>query len=112
MFSEPPGSYDICEICFWEDDALQLEFATTLDGGANRMTLEQAQLSYAAFAAKSQDRTAYTRPPTSEDRRDSAWRPIDRLRDDFADWDAPEPERVPVVDERLYYWRPSFWRHG
>ena len=39
MFKEPPNSYDICEICFWEDDALQLEFATTLDGGANTMTL-------------------------------------------------------------------------
>jgi len=20
VFTEPPGSYDICSICFWEDD--------------------------------------------------------------------------------------------
>lgn len=38
-FAEPPGSYEICPVCGWEDDALQLEFATTLAGGANSLTL-------------------------------------------------------------------------
>jgi hypothetical protein len=26
MFYEGPGSYDICKICFWEDDLSQLRF--------------------------------------------------------------------------------------
>ena len=26
MFGAPPGSYDICKICFWEDDLSQLRF--------------------------------------------------------------------------------------
>ncbi|MBJ8192719.1 hypothetical protein JDS79_38930, partial [Bacillus cereus] len=35
---EPPGTYDICEICFWEDDGIQ--FADPdYDGGANIVSL-------------------------------------------------------------------------
>jgi hypothetical protein len=111
-FAEPPGSYDICEICYWEDDALQLEFATTLAGGANSMTLEEAQRAYTEFVAKAPSRTQHTRPPAPLDRRDPEWRPIDRSRDDFADWALSEANRVPEVDERLYYWRPTFWRRA
>lgn len=109
IFDEPPGSYDICEICFWEDDALQLEFATTLDGGANSMTLEDAQKAFAQTTAKSAGRIAYTRAPRPTDRRDPEWRPIDRHRDRFPIWDSKEPPRVPEPDERLYYWRSTFW---
>lgn len=39
VFDEPPGSYAVCPVCNWEDDALQLEYATTLAGGANAYTL-------------------------------------------------------------------------
>jgi hypothetical protein len=112
MFEGPPGSYDICEICFWEDDALQLEFATTLAGGANGVTLEEAQRSYMVVAAKRPERAGDTRSPRPDDERDAGWRPIDRTRDEFAEWDDPAPPRVPEVDERLYYWRPTFWRRG
>ena len=110
MFGEPPGSYDICEICFWEDDALQLEFATTLAGGANSMTLEDAQKAYAELGAKAASRTVHTRPPRSTDHRDPEWRPIDRHRDHFEDWNLKNALRAPEPDERLYYWRSTFWR--
>jgi len=107
MFHGLPGSYEICEICFWEDDGLQLEFATTLAGGANGQTLQDAQRAYAAGFA---DLTSgFTRPPAASDRRDPDWRPIDRLRDEFPDWDAADRKRAPANDERLYYWRPTFW---
>jgi len=26
LISPPPGTYDICEVCFWEDDAGQFEY--------------------------------------------------------------------------------------
>jgi len=42
VFSEPPGSYDLCAICGWEDDHVQLEFPD-LRGGANLESLAEYQ---------------------------------------------------------------------
>lgn len=39
------GSFDICEICDWEDDSLQLEHPD-YEGGANKMSLNQAREAY------------------------------------------------------------------
>jgi hypothetical protein len=41
VFSEPPGSFEICEICGWEDDHVQLRFPA-LAGGANKLSLHSA----------------------------------------------------------------------
>ena len=112
VFQDPPGSYDICPFCFWEDDALQLEFATTLGGGANHPTLEQAQLNFQTLGACEQRCRSFVRPPPPSHPRDPAWRPIDRARDGFGDFNASEKERVPQVDESLYYWRETFWRRS
>jgi hypothetical protein len=42
VFDEPPGSYDICDVCGWEDDAVQLANPCS-GGGANGETLAEAQ---------------------------------------------------------------------
>ncbi len=42
-FDEPTGSYDICELCGWEDDNVQLA-NPRLRGGANKENLIEAQL--------------------------------------------------------------------
>jgi len=42
VFDEPPGSYDICPICGWEDDEVQLRFPT-MRGGANMESLHEFQ---------------------------------------------------------------------
>jgi hypothetical protein len=98
VFAEAPGSYDICPVCGWEDDALQLEFPTTLAGGANALTLFEAQ----RFGAASQ----------SQFECEQAWRPIDMAVDDFEDFHEPDRRRAPMDDPTtLYYWRPTFWRH-
>ena len=102
VFSEPLGSYDICPVCDWEDDALQLEFATTLAGGANRLTLAEAQARFQSAPA--------SRPPGGMPR-DPEWRPIDPARDRFEDFAAPSRPRAPDEPEALYYWRASFWRY-
>ena len=39
-FSEPPGFYEICKICYWEDDLSQLRF--TKIKGANNVSLIEA----------------------------------------------------------------------
>ena len=41
-FQGPPGSYEICPVCNWEDDAVQLRFPQ-LRVGANRSSLEEWQ---------------------------------------------------------------------
>jgi len=41
-FDEPPGSYNICKICGWEDDHVQLAHPR-MQGGANRESLYEAQ---------------------------------------------------------------------
>jgi hypothetical protein len=37
------GSYDICPVCGWEDDGTQISNPTS-EGGANKMSLADAQL--------------------------------------------------------------------
>lgn len=102
VFAEPPGSYAICPVCDWEDDALQLEYADTLSGGANAKTLLQAQLDFAAGAARDRKSAAP---------RDPLWRPIDPRLDTFECFDGGGAG-APNVDESLYYWRPAFWRRA
>jgi hypothetical protein len=43
VFSEPAGTYEICELCGWEDDHVQLRFPA-MAGGANKSSLAQHQL--------------------------------------------------------------------
>ncbi len=42
-FTEAPGSYEICRVCGWEDDHVQL-LHPRMRGGANGESLVEAQL--------------------------------------------------------------------
>lgn len=42
MFSGPPGTYEICDVCGWEDDHVQLRHPL-MGGGANKQSLAQSQ---------------------------------------------------------------------
>ena len=67
MFGEPPGSYEICKICFWEDDISQLRFVTR--GGAS-IPLIEAQKNYATFGAIERRFLRFVREPCPEDVQD------------------------------------------
>lgn len=49
-----PGSFDICPVCFWEDDPIQFT-DPTYKGGANNVSLEEAQRNFAEFGASSRE---------------------------------------------------------
>jgi hypothetical protein len=106
VFADPPGSEDICMICFWEDDATQLRFPTLADA-TNLMSLADAQRSYIKLGAIDERFVEDVRKPTEEEPLDHGFRPITE-HDSFED--APNDDEGPAEPTQLYYWRPTFWR--
>jgi hypothetical protein len=105
---EPPGSYEICAVCFWEDDAVQLRWPTWA-GGANRPNLVDAQQNFVQYGAIEDRFGKNVRPPAAGEPVDEGWRVIDLSMDSFETPGAKEsewPEDMTV----LYWWRPTFWR--
>lgn len=51
-FDEPEGSFDICPVCNWEDDEIQLQ-NLGLSGGANEECLNDARRNFKEFQASS-----------------------------------------------------------
>jgi Cysteine-rich CPCC len=46
---EPPtGTYEICPVCFWEDDNIQFD-DPDYEGGANKVSLRQARENFREF---------------------------------------------------------------
>jgi cysteine-rich CPCC protein len=101
VFDQPAGSYDVCPVCDWEDDHVQLRYPG-MRGGANRESLRQYQ-----------DRILKRFPSDVQEagewQRDRSWRPV---RDDEC-----ATERMPgsgteyfeAVSEEAppYYWQRS-----
>ena len=110
IFDEPPGSYEICPICLWEDDLSQLRFPTTT--GANHVNLIEGQRNYAETGVCELAMLPHVRPPTSSELRDPEWRLLDESRDSIEepvsgiDYGSSYPEDA----TRLFYWRPNYWR--
>jgi len=57
------GEYDICSICFWEDDPFQRDEINKT--GANLISLIEAQSNYMAFSACERDMMKNIRKPNS-----------------------------------------------
>ncbi|MEU8700613.1 CPCC family cysteine-rich protein [Streptomyces sp. NPDC048680] len=67
--------YEICPVCFWEDDGVQFR-RPTMAGRANKVSLVEAQRNYQDFGACDQHGRRYVRPPAEDGPLDPAWRPI------------------------------------
>jgi hypothetical protein len=48
----PPGTFEICPVCNWEDDDVQYN-NTIFEGGANTESLRQARDNFKRFGASS-----------------------------------------------------------
>ena len=59
---EPSGTYDICPVCYWEDDPVQLE-DENFEGGANKVSLVQARKNFEEFGACEKRLLPYVREP-------------------------------------------------
>jgi len=62
----PPGTFEICPVCWWEDDAAQF-FDPQFAGGANPLSLEEAKLNYLAFGAGMKEDVSKVRRPLPEE---------------------------------------------
>ncbi|MGI8996758.1 MAG: CPCC family cysteine-rich protein [Pyrinomonadaceae bacterium] len=69
----PPRSWAICPICYWEDDPVQFD-DPDYAGGANKVSLKQAQKNFAEFGTSEMEWRRYVRQPRDKDERDSNWK--------------------------------------
>ncbi len=65
-FEKKERTYDICPVCFWEDDPVQYA-NPTMPNGANHVSLTQAKLNYKHFAACDTEMKKYVRVPKKDE---------------------------------------------
>jgi hypothetical protein len=64
------GEYQICPVCYWEDDDQDDADADVVRGGPNKgLSLTQARANYARIGASDEAWLENVRPPTDEERR-------------------------------------------
>ncbi|MFJ9384179.1 CPCC family cysteine-rich protein [Peribacillus sp. NPDC101481] len=71
---EPPGTYDIREICFLEDDGYQYEHPD--EDGANKISFRESQQNFIKFGVSDLDFSENVRKPNNSDIKDPNWKPI------------------------------------
>lgn len=76
---EPPGTYLICPICFWEDDGDTGATSGHRWGGSNQVCLRQAQRNFVTLGACESQWLQDVRSPLPGDVRDNHWQTIDEL---------------------------------
>jgi Cysteine-rich CPCC len=66
LSEEPPGTYEICPVCYWEDDGVQYD-DPDYEGGANHTSLNQAKHNLSEFGAAESRNVKWVRKPLSEE---------------------------------------------
>ncbi|MDQ3684037.1 MAG: hypothetical protein M3430_00345 [Acidobacteriota bacterium] len=66
LYKVPPRCYGICPICYWEDDPVQFDDPDYV-GGANKVSLKQAQKNFIEFGASELEWRKYVRKPSKND---------------------------------------------
>lgn len=109
VFGELPGSFQLCPICGWEDDSLQLQFPD--EAGTNPVSLDEAQRNYLRTGAIAPECRSTVRPPRGDEPRDPGWYSVADAPGPLPRFEAWEKltENAPESEADLYYWRPNSW---
>jgi hypothetical protein len=110
VFSGPPGTYEICPICDWQDDVSQLRFPA-IGGSANELSLVEAQKKFALLSALVEGEQRAALASMAKRGRDLEWRQLeagDIVNGEGRDRTS-EGLRYPADSTQLYYWRSSSW---
>jgi hypothetical protein len=63
------GAYDICPVCFWEDDGQDDHDADEVRGGPNySLSLSEARRNFSRIGAVEERVLPHVRPPTDDER--------------------------------------------
>ena len=79
---EESGNYEICPICFWEDDAVQAA-DPWFEGGANTPSLFEAQKNFRKYGAMEKRFQSNVRKPIENDEKDQEWRQVNNSDQKF-----------------------------
>jgi len=100
MFDELPGSQDICEICFWQDDLIDLEELYQAMG-PNKVSLYEAQKIFQKFGAIEKRFINNVRKPGIDDKKDPNWRLLNQAIDKKAN-------NLSFEYPNVYYWNRRY----
>ncbi len=68
-------AYDLCYVCFWEDDPVQYA-DPDYEGGVNDVSLRLAQRNFREFGASEVRAKESVRAPRGDEERDPGWQPL------------------------------------
>ena len=63
---EPCGTFEICPVCYWEDDNVQ-NGDPSYEGGANGISLNEAKENFRKYGSVKQEFTNEVRKPLPEE---------------------------------------------
>lgn len=69
--------YEVCEICYWEDDLL-FEGSDDWSPANGDLRISEAQANFLQFGACHSNVARFTRPPSIQDVRVEGWKPLPR----------------------------------
>ncbi|WP_051450806.1 CPCC family cysteine-rich protein [Actinospica robiniae] len=109
VFEQRVGSFEICPVCFWEDDLVQTRWPD-FEGGPNQLSLIECQRNYRALGAVQTRVLKYVRPAADDEPIEDGWFPLGPA--DLVHFEPVAEDLEPWPEEmtRLYWWRPTFWR--
>jgi hypothetical protein len=101
--SGSPGSYEICHVCFWEDDPVQL-LDPWYRGGANTVSLHEAQQNYPQVGAAEPRFKQNVEGVLPGDERDPLWRPVRDADRQYVTTPVEQANSNPKGPWKWYYW--------